>query len=217
MLSFMRAPHPPRTNSAVKNPILYENGRSSVAFSAPGSEYIMTHRLPPTTQANGVSIIQPPFHYHIYQDEFFRVKSGKGNFFRGVDPKPFVTLSDEPGGQTTASVKAGTYHRFENASQSEDLIVDIHLTPESYENEQKFFRNFFGYLDDCKSAGMQPSIFQLFVFLHSADTPLAVPISWQPLGRIASRILLTAVAFWGRWILGYKQTYPEYYRPEKRE
>ncbi|KAF9880248.1 hypothetical protein CkaCkLH20_02202 [Colletotrichum karsti] len=215
MLSFLRAAHPVRTNNAANNPIPYEQGRSSVTFSAPGSEYIMTHRIPPTSKENGVSIIQPPFHYHIYQDEFFRVKSGKGNFFRDTDPKPFATLSDEPNGQATASVKAGTYHRFENATETEDLVVDIHLTPESYENEQRFFRNFFGYLDDCKRAGTEPSIFQLFVFLHSADTPLAVPIPIPFLGRLASRVLLVVVAYWGRWVLGYRDTYPEYYDSEK--
>ncbi|KAJ4258950.1 hypothetical protein NW762_008038 [Fusarium torreyae] len=123
----------------------------------------MTHRIPPTDKENGASIIEPPFHYHIYQDEFFHVQSGKGRFYRGIDPKPFAILSDD--GQATASVKAGRYHRFENATTDRDLVVDIHLSPESYENEQQFFRNFFGYLDDCKTAGRDPSFFQLLT-LH---------------------------------------------------
>jgi mannose-6-phosphate isomerase-like protein (cupin superfamily) len=215
MFFFLRSPGPPRTQNAQNNPILYEGGRSSVTFSAPGSQYIMTHRIPPTSKENGTSIIAPPFHYHIYQDEFFRVQSGKGNFYRGINPSPFAVLSDDPDGQTTASVKAGNYHRFENASDTRDLVVDIQLTPESYENEQQFFRNFFGYLDDCKTEGCEPSIFQLMVFLHAADTPLAVPLPWESLGRVASRILLTAVAYWGGWVLGYRQTYAEYYDTKK--
>ncbi|KAM0245284.1 hypothetical protein ACHAP5_005515 [Fusarium lateritium] len=215
MLSFLRAAGPPRTQNAQNNPIMYEGGRSSVTFSAPGSQYIMAHRIPPTDKENGTSIIAPPFHYHIYQDEFFRVQSGKGNFYRGVDPNPFAVLSDDPDGQATASVRAGNYHRFENASDTRDLVVDIQLTPEEYENEQQFFRNFFGYLDDCKTAGCGPSIFQLMVFLHAADTPLAVPLPWESLGRVASRILLTTVAYWGRWVLGYRQTYAEYYDAKK--
>lgn len=175
----------------------------------------MTHRIPPTSKENGVSIIEPPFHYHIYQEEFFHVRSGKGNFYRGIDKTPFAILSDDPNGQATASVKPGNYHRFENATETQDLIVDIHLAPESYENEQQFFRNFFGYLDDCKTANRDPSIFQLLVFLHSADTPLAVPLPWEFLGRVVSRILLTSAAYWGRWILGYKQSYVEYYDAKK--
>ncbi|KAM0370714.1 hypothetical protein ACHAPY_010286 [Fusarium culmorum] len=206
---------PPRTNNARNNPITYDSGRSSVKFGKPNSDYIMTHRIPPTTKEHGTSIVAPPFHYHIHQDEFFNVQSGMGRFYRGIAKEPFAVLSDEPGGQRKASIKAGRYHRFENASETEDLVVDIHLAPESYENEQRFFRNFFGYLDDCREAGKPPSFFQLMVFLHDGDTPLAVPMPWEWLGKIASRLLLWSAAFWGRFILGYKVTYPEYYEETK--
>ena len=215
MFSFLRAAHPPRTNNTENNPIIYEDGKSSVTFAAPGSHYIMTHRIPPTTKEDGVSIIEPPFHYHIYQDEFFHVQSGKGHFYRGVDPEPFAILSDEPGGKKTATVQAGRFHRFENASDTNDLVVDIHLTPESYEDEQRFFRNFFGYLDDCKRARTAPSFFQLMVFLHDADTPLAVKLPSEWLGKVASRLLLWAAAYWGRFVLGYERSYPEYYEEGK--
>lgn len=94
-------------------------------------------------------------------------------------------------------------------------MVDIHLTPESYENEQRFFRNFFGYLDDCKKAKMEPSLFQLLVFLHSADTPLALPLPNEWLGTIVSRIFLILVAYFGRYVLGYQDSYPEYYEEGK--
>jgi hypothetical protein len=67
MFSFLRASSPPRTNNASNNPIIYEGGLSSVKFHAPNSQFIMTHTLPPTTPENGTSIIEPPFHYHIYQ------------------------------------------------------------------------------------------------------------------------------------------------------
>lgn len=93
--------------------------------------------------------------------------------------------------------------------------MDIHLTPEDYENEQRFFRNFFGYLDDCKKSKTEPSLFQLLVFLHSADTPLALPLPTEWLGRIVSRIFLIVVASWGRFMLGYKDNYPEYYEAGK--
>lgn len=217
MLSFLRGAGPVRTNNAANNPIIYEGGRSSVSFRSPDSEYCMTHVIPPASEANGVSIITPPFHYHIYQDEFFRVQRGTGNFYRGLDAKPFAVLSGDPGSgaQSTAMIKAGRYHRFENASTTEDLVVDVHLAPEAYESEQRFFRNFFGYLDDCKKVGAAPSFFQLLVFLHSADTPLAVPLPWEGLGRIASRILLTVTAVWGKWVLGYRDSYPEYYEQRK--
>ncbi|KIW13656.1 hypothetical protein PV08_08847 [Exophiala spinifera] len=213
MFAFLRGSFPPRTNNAANNPIIYENGKSSVKFHAPESQFIMTHTIPPSGGENGVSIITPPFHYHIYQDEYFGLQKGTAVLFKGIDPKPFATLTED--GQRKATVPAGNYHRFENGSETEDLVIDIHLTPESYENEQKFFRNFFGYLDDCKSTKASPSFFQLMVFLHSADTPLALPLPNEWLGRVVSRAFLIVVAAWGRWILGYKQTYPEYYEEGK--
>lgn len=69
MLSFLRASHPPRTNNASKDLTVYEKGTSSVQYHSKGSEYIMTHTIPPTDPKEGPSIIQPPFHYHIYQAE----------------------------------------------------------------------------------------------------------------------------------------------------
>lgn len=215
MLSFLRAADPPRTNNTANNPIRYDDGRSSVTFRAPGSEYIMTHRIPPTTQEHGLSIVAPPHHYHIYQDEYFHVQSGIGNFYRGFDKEPFAVLSGQPGAQSTSGVKAGVFHKFENASQTDDLVVDIHLTPETYENEQRFFRNFFGYLDDCRRTKRAPNLFQLLVMLDSADTPVAVPMPFDWLARLASRALTTGGALVGRWLLGFRHTYSEYYEEGK--
>ncbi|KAK6201767.1 hypothetical protein LQW54_009346 [Pestalotiopsis sp. IQ-011] len=213
MFSFFRPSLPARTNNAVNNPIFYEQGRSSVTFHAPDAKYVMTHVLPPTTKEHGISIIQPPFHYHIHQDEFFQLQKGTASIYMGTEPRPFTTLSED--GQTTAVIPARRYHRFENASKVEDLVIDVHLSPDSYEKEQRFFRNFFGYLDDCKTNKSAPSLFQLMVFLHDADTPLAVPLPYEWLGRIASRILLTSAAFWGSRVLGYKPSYPEYFEEGK--
>lgn len=94
-------------------------------------------------------------------------------------------------------------------------MLNIHLTPEDYENEQRFFRNFFGYLDDCKQAKLEPSLFQLLVFLESADTPLAIPAPTEFLGKVLSRVFMFVVAGVGKWVLGYKDCYPEYYEDGK--
>lgn len=177
---------------------------------------MMTHTLPPTSThaTGGPSIIQPPFHYHIYQTEHFQVLSGTANVYFGLSPKPFAVLSSKEGGRSTATLVPNRYHRFENASQTEELSINIQLDPEDYENEERFFRNFFGYLDDCKRCKMEPSIFQLFVFLCSADTPLAIPMPFEWLegvGLWVSWILMLVVAFVGRELLGYRESYPEYY------
>lgn len=215
MLS-LRAPHPPRTNNASKDLIIYENGTSSVQYHRKDSDYIMTHTIPPTDPKDGPSIIQPPFHLHIHQTEKFQVIQGTAHMFFGLDKKPIMTLSAKDG-KSSAVLGPCRYHRFENASSTEDLKINIQLDPEDYENEQRFFRNFFGYLDDCKQNKTSPSIFQLFVFLHSADTPLAVPMLFgmETLGVYVSRVLLIVVAYVGLYIMGYKQSYPEYYDNNK--
>lgn len=215
MLSFLRAQTPPRTNNAANNPILYDKGKSSVTFRGPDADYIMTHRITPTTASNVVSIVAPPHHYHVYQDEYFQVQSGIGNFYRGFDKTPFAVLSGCEGAQRTASVQAGQFHRFENASQTEDLVVDIHLAPGTYEDEERFFRNFFGYLDDCRNADREPNVFQLLVILNEADTPVAIPLPWNWLARLASRTFTTGGALIGKWVLGFQSTYPEYFEESK--
>jgi len=175
----------------------------------------MTHSIPPTTPEHGPSILQPPFHYHVRQTEYFHIVSGEGAFWKGIGSEPWTTLSAVPEGRSTASVPPRTYHKFENASKTESLVVDVQLDPENYESEQRFFRNFFGYLDDCRKAKMEPSLFQLMVFLHAADTPLALPLPHETLGVLASRVFLIGMAFWGKWILGYQTTYPEYFEAKK--
>lgn len=175
----------------------------------------MTHTLAPTTPEHGPSILQPPFHYHIYQTEHFHVVSGSGKFWRGIGTEPFAILSSAPGAQATASIEAGRYHRFENASTTEPLIVEVQLDPEDYASEQRFFRNFFGYLDDCTRHKVAPSLFQLMVFLHAADTPLALPVPNERLGVWVSRVFLVTVAFVGKWVLGYKSNYSEYFEEKK--
>lgn len=207
MFALLRGASPPRNNQASANPVVYEEGRSSVHFHAPESSFVMTHRIPPTTKEHSFSIIQPPFHLHVYQDEFFNVQSGSGRFYKGIDPKPFAILSAD--GNRKAWIPAGRYHRFENASETEDFVVDVHLTPESYENEQKFFRNFFGYLNDCRLAKVEPSVFQLMVFLYSADTAFALSLPWE--SNRLSRLFTCILAYWGSWGLGYKTSYDEYY------
>lgn len=134
----------------------------------------------------------------------------------GLDSKPSAMLSSSSD-RSTATLGPNRYHRFENASSTEDLRIDIQLDPEDYDNEERFFRNFFGYLDDCKRSKVEPSVFQLFVFLHSADTPLAVPMPFglEGVGIWVSWVLMVVVAFVGRWLLGYEACYEEYYAGEE--
>lgn len=154
----------------------------------------------------------PPLHYHIDQAEAFRIVQGEGHIFRNSTDKPWVTLSaNDPHGLKTAVIPKLDYHTIHNASTTEPMIMDVHLSPEDYVSEERFFRNFFGYLDDCKRAGQEPSLFQLMVFLKASDTPLGLGNSAGWLGHLWSRVFYETTSWWGYWVLGYQPSYQEYY------
>ncbi|CAK7217054.1 hypothetical protein SCUCBS95973_003021 [Sporothrix curviconia] len=160
--------------------------------------------------------MNPPLHYHIDQTESFRILLGECHLFNTTADVPWKTLSaKDPDGLKTASIPNTIYHTLQNASTSEHLILDVKLSPEDAEGEQMFFRNFFGYLDDCRIAGQPPSFFQLMVFLKAADTPLGLPMPTQWLRVVVSRVFMNVMGWWGEWVLGYEKTYEEYYTERK--
>jgi hypothetical protein len=215
MLSFLRRSSPPRTNRADENPVIYEDGASALEFKAAGSQYMLRNTHPPFND-KAPSIMVPPVHYHIYQTEHFHIESGECHLFKGATGRIWKKLSAvDPAGEKTASIPNKVYHTINNASSNEPLVLEVSLTPEDYEGEQKFFRNFFGYLDDCRKAKQPPSFFQMMVFLRSADTPLAIPMPTQWLGLLVSKALMHSAGLWGKWVLGYQESYHEYYRKKQ--
>jgi len=209
MLSFLRT-SVPRTNTASQNPVYYEDGRSSQRFHNPSAAYMVTHTIPPTTAETGPSMFNPPTHFHMYQVEEFRVGSGQAQFWlEGVE--------HDRSANEIIQIPIGTFHRFKNSSSSEPLIIDFRLDEQVWAMEESFFRNFFGYLDDCRKAKQEPSIFQLLRFLYSVNGPLAVPCpgpKW--IGRQVSWLLaFVAGVVVGEWLLGYQASYPEYYQGKK--
>jgi mannose-6-phosphate isomerase-like protein (cupin superfamily) len=198
MFSFLRPSLPPKTNTVTSNHITYEDGASSVKFYKAGSDYILENVHQPFNK-DRPSIMTPPPHYHVHQAEHFRIVSGSVDIFRESIKTPWMTLSaDNSDALKTASIPKRVVHTIKNASAADKLVLDVSLTPEDYEAEQKFFRNFFGYLDYCRMAGSPPSIFQLRVFLNSANTPIALPLPGM-VAFIASRVFLFVMSWWGKW------------------
>ncbi|KAG8856798.1 hypothetical protein FRB96_006302 [Tulasnella sp. 330] len=199
----------PRTNTAAQNPVFFEDGRSSLEFHTPDHSYMMRHTLPP---ANVPSFLVPPMHLHLFQSESFKVVSGTGAFFlrpTAKSPGPVLVSQGE-----TIVVPAGAYHRLENGDQNEQLIMDIQFDPVNGTTEENFFRCFFGYLEDCRKHGKNPSLLQLMTFLHSVDAPLAMPLPdfvGETVKKYVSKGVLVLGAAVGRAI-GYQATYQEYYR-----
>jgi len=212
MLSFL-AQRTPRTHTASQNPIHYEDGRTSQQFFSPSAKYLVRNNTPGTTPEHGRSFFNPPLHYHLYQTEEFAVVSGTARFF--LNGQAYIRGPGE-----IQFIPQGACHGYENASESgEYLVIDFRLDKQNFEREECFFRNFFGYLDDCRKAGQEPSPFQLSVFLHSIQAPFAVPVPgpvW--LGRLISWVMtLVMGVVVGQWMLGYKESYEEYYHVGKKE
>jgi hypothetical protein len=81
--------------------------------------------------------------------------------------------------------------------------------------EEHFFRNFFGYLVDCRKTKQSPSPFQMFRFMYSVNAPPEIPVpgpAW--VGRQASWAVMMGMLL-GGCLLGYKASYEEYYDDEK--
>lgn len=91
-------------------------------------------------------------------------------------------------------------------------------SPEDDGVSERFFRNLYSYLEDCGNQDVRPSPPQLLLFLHSAEVSLA--FSWGPdwLMRSVSWGLGLVVGRWiGQHVLGYRESYSEYYDPEAKK
>jgi hypothetical protein len=210
MFSFLRGATPPRRHTANMATVEYEDGISSQTFHGPQAPYFVSHYIP-----NNKSFFNPPMHMHLFQTEDFLVEQGTGIWYQPTAANPAHRRIVKTAGDPPIHLPRGTYHRFENAADTEPLVVHIRVDPAGNNavKEEQFFRNFFGYLEDCRTDRSQPSIFQLELFLHTIDGPLAIPcpgpdsVKWW-VSRIMMLLLGVVV---GEWLLGYKRTYPEYY------
>lgn len=176
----------------------------------------MTHTNPGPS-----SFFNPPLHIHVSQTEDFVVVSGEGTWHMPNHPDPTkrrIILSSKASNieDRKAHIPVGYYHRFENLDPNIPLVLKVRLDEEEYAAEETFFRNFFGYLDDCRKADVQPSPFQIFVFLYWFGAPLGLPVPgpmWLKNG--VSRAFTTIMGpVIGTLLLGYQNSYPEYYNPK---
>jgi mannose-6-phosphate isomerase-like protein (cupin superfamily) len=212
MLSFLRACGPVKRDIAANNPVTFQHDPGSIIFHPTANRYFMTHVIPPK------SFLNPPTHIHFWQTEYFNVQEGTGIWYLPTDSDASKRQQVKKAGDEPIHLPAGTYHRFENSSDTEQLVVDIRIDPETVPRgmEEMFFRNFFGYLDDCMASKTAPSLFQLALFLYTVDSALAIPIpgpEWLKLWTSKTMGWVLGIAI-GSWLLGYKPTYHEYYREE---
>ncbi|KAH8924714.1 hypothetical protein BT69DRAFT_55366 [Atractiella rhizophila] len=142
----------------------------------------------------------PPYHLHKFQHETFRIVRGTAGFKLNGQK---MTKTEQDG---EIVIPAMARHTFWNDSPEEDMVVDIWVDPEENGFDERFLRNLYSYFQDCEQSIVQPSLFQVLLFLHSADVLLADPPLW-----IAKGMNVVVGVLIGEWLLGYRRTYPEYY------
>lgn len=160
----------------------------------------MTYTFP-----SGETILKPPYHWHMFQSKTFDVVSGVMlATVDGVDKKV------RPG--ESLKITPCTFYKVSADPGEEPLIVNISLDPLHRTRDEAFFRNMFGYLDDCRKEGKALQVPQMALLLHSADTALALPgPKWISM-RIGKLVNLVVGVVVGKWLLGFSESYPEYYK-----
>jgi mannose-6-phosphate isomerase-like protein (cupin superfamily) len=201
-----------RTNTAADNPIQFDSGRGGEGFYTPSSPYFGWQVIPHDNKWSdgSPSFMAPISHYHLLQSESFHIKSGSGYWFmRGQ--KIRLTAGDD------ITIPRFVAHRFESISneKQEPLVILYRYDSQRWEMEERFFRNTLPYMDDCRKAGVPPSLLQLSVFL--ADCWMPGEILWCPGGEYVRCALNAAfmwtLAFVGIVFYGYQRSYREYYDP----
>jgi len=233
MLSFL-AKHPPRTKVAHLDTIVYDRGRALVRYKPPSDQYLVINRLPPApadAAGNGKASLEPncaltpPLHWHYYQSETFHVLEGTAKFV--LDGEERIAATAE-----VVTVPAQQIHTFRNASTEDEMVVEFVLDPRRREKDEAFLSNTFRHLfhsrmaeltltnvtgnaqtyrDDCRKAGMQRSLFQTLLFNRLADVIPVLPVPGviaKPVGLMMNFLGGLVV---GKWILGYSESYAEYY------
>ena len=228
-----------QASAAFPPPMTYSSGgniadsldATQAAKVKSASRTVMRSHIPP-----GNTIHKPPYHFHTSQSETFKVISGamlatvegRSCLISSLDANPYITIEQ------------GQYHTFINHSSTNGLVVEVALDPprldhpvhgalppeahpsSAYTNlDEQFFRNWYCYFDDCYNAGVRPSLFQLMLWLWVFDCYLVMPGPWPHCSRII-RDSLSKLGTWilgvliGKWTLGYRDNYQEYYDPDHR-
>lgn len=152
----------------------------------------------------------PPPHYHLYADEHFYISAGSGVWHlwdRDVQLKKgdhFVLPPRE-------------WHWFESdPSTEEPLIIHVKYDEGKAAMEERFFRNTLSYVSDCLRDKVSPSIFQLMVFFIGMEmAPGLRIVPWEKVNLALNVLFMYAIGGIG-WLMGYRYSYDEYYRPRAK-
>lgn len=229
---------PPRSRTAGQSKITMDDGRSSMVFRDPSEPYQILVQVPRQATdeevASGAArskpntVVVPPYHWHIHQSETFHIR--KGTMRATVEGSEVLV-----GEGKSITIPAQAYHTLRNASEKEELLYELVYDPASWEMTEKFFSetsrrscpaageatdpsegNLQSYLEDCRKHGVKPNIVQEIMILHAAEVVPALPgpkFIAKPAALLLNYVLAVLV---GQWLLGWSDSYPEYYHPRTR-
>lgn len=213
MLSFLTQSFT-RSETATQHPLYTDGGASITEFLPPNHEHdsfcirqtFLKEKMVKLKAAGIHPVISPLYHWHLNQVEYFHVE--KGSMCMKIDGKERIVTPKDG----VIEIKPGVYHNFDMDPTSDDDLVFVACGEPEDGLTEKFFRNFFGYLDDCQKNKICPSIFQLLLFLYNTETFVALPKLPKFLGKWVSRWIFGYVGgkIIGESILGFQDNYPEY-------
>ncbi|CAF9934100.1 MAG: hypothetical protein HETSPECPRED_009106 [Heterodermia speciosa] len=208
MLSFLTHP-PPRTPRAHLHTYSTEDSTSHTTFlpsssSSSSATSPSSKSLLRSTQRPGPSIHDPPYHWHKHQTEHFTIESG--TFLAVLDGHEHTF---HPG--QVCTIPPGRYHTYRNGSPDKELTFRIDFDPQEKGRDEAFFRNVYAYVEDCRRAGVRPSIFQLCLWLYVFDCYLALPGPGGLARGVSEWLVWVLGVVVGKRLLGMRESYPEYY------
>nr|OQO21473.1 hypothetical protein B0A51_08852 [Rachicladosporium sp. CCFEE 5018] len=165
----------------------------------------------------GKNYLTPPYHWHWYQDEYFKVTEGRYIFT--LEGKDTTVSASDP---QPVRIPATARHTFK-VDDTHDGPCTVEISADavlgSVEDEDvginaKFFRNIYTYLDDCYLQNVEPSLPQLLLMLQSAEVSLAFPGPAWLMRQVSYAMGVVVGQWYGGWWLGLKSTYPEYWNEE---
>ncbi|KAG7104850.1 oxidoreductase virH like protein [Verticillium longisporum] len=218
-LAFLRGGDIPRHRTSEQNPVVLQDTHQrlfSISFRTPSpSDATFSTQIFPQKESQHdfeSSFYRPPPHYHLLQDEHFRVDSGEGTWYLWGGKTVQLKKGDR------IVVPARRWHTFDVAPDSkEPLAVSYYYDKEYVEMEETFFRNVLSYFADCRRAGVSPSIFQIMVFAMHNWMPIALPVPGpECFNLLLNTILMVSIGCVGQFLLGYKASYPEYEDEEQK-
>ena len=208
-MQLLLSSRPPRTKTALLSEVqgiflaLHARFESTDRYNyLYETHYVSTHPKAQGGKAKAQS--GPAPHIHLHQAEYFKVIEGTlGVVVDGQDV--YLNPEDEE-----RRVPPGSRHCFwpeKGGGRTGNMTVRIRVDPYPGGLDERFIRNIFSYFADCSRQGVEPSLFQIMLFLYAHDMVVAMPLPIPVLHVI--HFIGAYVIGW--WLLGYKETYLEYY------